>query len=957
MKTAAVVFGTLFAFAASVAAAPNITHKATADFFSYVENGPIGSGWSENVPSAYIPGGVNPANAVSRLTDAETRHAFIGTFDAYFRRLMASVAFGTPETKVYNKRFTNDPRAFKIANAADWRTEDVIPKVFANVATNGWYLATNRDYAVTNVTVSATNWVGYDTNIVYNPAGKPVGVKIENRYEIVSTTMPDTSRILDELKKGHDYARGFGKVGGGENPNGLRYLVDIRPGDWTLNTDGYIDHDAFHAYQWPWELYTGALWQSIHKYTNQQHQVVTTTNFNENATWSSEELIGWSFSQLDRMWPPPQGVADPFAWTTDGEWHEHLKDCAVEGGWGWFFPTTWDLFDAPFSRKKVAAAFFEKAQSAGNRYLWDGLLEYEATCPNEWAELIRSVCDNPFGGMRMAITNSVDGSVDLLPVGTAGFAMLTNLVDISVAWTHEYVATNISPSGSGDIVTNVVEAIVTNRQSLAHIVPNVETFRRIDWSEWAGDNGFLALADTAIVGPWAMPQLLYDIAQTNVYVDVTYAFPSNNSSYMCLHGWVGSSNWTVTNVALNIARQGQSVRPGAGEIRVDWLRNESAMVDPGLEIVASASPGEILLPPSNEYDAGIGINRMCDSKYDVGRWMSMMAYPGLDNPLQVGDLVYFEWGVPPSAYPGDVPPVWVDVHWRGGQWRIHEFPNPEFYIDFQELHISGYADALMETTKAVRPFAYNLNRHVYETNSIPCAYPNGSYVGADKVEKVAEIKATALSAISSTTDVEYNGAGYYDLPEGWATNGYRFAFATERGTHAKFVDQTFQDADDLMGNKMKQMAEEVTGLPQTDNAQELGDKVLSMFDERVIRDEGKRVAKEIEDMMNNNDRRLEFDITTMYDPAWARITGIDKNDAGYPVRIRYETVRQDTNGVWQATGEDLWRCYWVNLRINTSTNKVVEKRGVCTRGRVTGLEAVKWDFDAMHRHTTTNPTP
>ena len=351
MKTAAVVFGTLFAFAASVAAAPNITHKATADFFSYVENGPIGSGWSENVPSAYIPGGVNPSNAVSRLTDAETRHAFVGTFDAYFRRLMASVAFGTAETKVYNKRFTNDPGAFKIANADDWRSEAVIPKVFAHDATNGWYLAANRDYAVTNVAVTATNWVGYATNIVYDLAGKPVGVKLENRYKIVSTNILDSTRILDELKKGHDYARGFGKVGGGENPNGLRYLVDIRPGDWTLNTDGYIDHDAFYAYEWPRGLNTGAFWQSIHKYTNQQHQVVIRTNFNENATWDAEELIGWSFSQLDGMWPPPQGVADPFAWTTDGEWHEHLKDCAVEGGWGWVFPTTWDLFDALFSLK------------------------------------------------------------------------------------------------------------------------------------------------------------------------------------------------------------------------------------------------------------------------------------------------------------------------------------------------------------------------------------------------------------------------------------------------------------------------------------------------------------------------------------------------------------------------------------------------------------------------------
>lgn len=939
----------IFAFIAFVAAAANITHKATADFFSYVENGPIGSGWSENVPSAYIPGGVNPSNAISRLTDAQTRHAFVGTFDAYFRRLMASVAFGTAETEDYNKGYTADPQAFEIADAADWRTDAVIPKVFTPYATNGWYLAANRDYAVTNINVTVTNWVGWTTNIVRTASGK-VKVAISNRYEVTTETIPDTSRILDRYKTGHDYVRGFGKLGRGDNPNGLRYLVDIRPGDWILDTDGYIDSDAYNAFVWPQREYIVAFWPRIRTYTNHQHQVVTETNYFDNVIWSTDDLIGWSFSQIDSMWTPPQGIGDPFAWTTDGEWHEHLKDCVAEGGWGWFFPTTWDLFDAPFSRKRVAAAFFDKAQSAGHWLTWDGLLDYPYTCPDEWAELIRSVCHNPFGSMRIAITNA-DDSVDLLPVGTAGFAMLTNLTEISVALTHEYVATNISPSGSGGLVTNVVEAVVTNRQALAHIVPDVKTFQRIDWAEWAGDNGFLALADTAIAGPWAMPSLLYEIAQTNVSVDVTYGFPTNSSSFITIHGWVGSDRWTVTNAALSIARLGQSVNPGTGQISVEWHRNESAMVDPWLSIYGYGYPGKIWRSPSSDYEVGIGENRLCDAKADVRGWLEGLVNIHPDQSLHVGDLVYLTWGVSSVTDPWGNVVLFIDADWtcphggQGGHMQINTLPNPEFYITIQELYISGSADALMETTKAVRPFAHNLNRQAFQTNSIPCAYPNPSYAGSDeKVEKVANIKATTLSAICSTTNVEYYGGDYYYRPDGWATNGYRFAFATDLGSTAKFVDQTFQTADYLLGSKMTEMAEEASGLHQTDNAQALGNEILSMFDEGVIANEGRSVIELIEGMMNETESGplpANFGFMTYYDPGWILITQTEPD-------VDFETVRQDTNGVWQITGEPLWRCISAHIGYG-STNEVVQKRGVSTHGRVTGVEAVKWDFDAMKR--------
>ena len=73
-------------FAAASTSAVNITHHADAQLFSYVEDGPLLSAWSEDIPPEYIPGGIAPYNAVARLTDEQTRLAFVGTFDAYLRR-------------------------------------------------------------------------------------------------------------------------------------------------------------------------------------------------------------------------------------------------------------------------------------------------------------------------------------------------------------------------------------------------------------------------------------------------------------------------------------------------------------------------------------------------------------------------------------------------------------------------------------------------------------------------------------------------------------------------------------------------------------------------------------------------------------------------------------------------------------------------------------------------------
>ena len=49
---AIVCLSALVAFAASAA---NITHRGTAKFFAYSENGPIGSNWATNIPPEYAP--------------------------------------------------------------------------------------------------------------------------------------------------------------------------------------------------------------------------------------------------------------------------------------------------------------------------------------------------------------------------------------------------------------------------------------------------------------------------------------------------------------------------------------------------------------------------------------------------------------------------------------------------------------------------------------------------------------------------------------------------------------------------------------------------------------------------------------------------------------------------------------------------------------------------------------
>ena len=1002
MKFAAAVFGALVAFAAL--ASVNITHHADADFFAYDKAGPIGSGWSEDVPSAYIPGGVDPSNAVSRLTDAETRHAFVGAFDAFFHRFMASHAFGTAETSDYVAGGNWTTRAYKIRDKDDWKTDETTMPLFDThlgaVLTNGWAYATNRVYAVTNITVAVTNWAGWTTNVVRLPSGK-VKVSVGNRYEVTQAQIPDTSRILYRYKDGHDYVRGVKSVELPRNPNGLSYLLGFRTDDHTALPED-PDFGAY-IYRWPRRDQIDTFERVIRPVTNIVHGVpllTYITNHWQQVSWPQKANIGWSWSQVANYADVPNSV-DPFSFGNGGAWVEKLSELVDEDAWGWIYPTTWDIWGRSHSRQRVSASVWSLGEY-GNMES-DGLLQYQWICEDDWEDTIRFIERNPLevsGGdlvtnhVVSVITNWWSGVVEtneydlVQPAshGTVGYAMLTNLVELCPATTKwTYTATNIVATAAG-VATNVEVVVVSNFLDRVHIVPDVETFSRINWTEWAGTDGFLALTDTALIGPEAMPVLRYDSVRTNAAVTVDYATPAAERPSLVLHGYgmieYGEPLgwfWSVTGSVFNAQRSGQGAVGGAGDtIIADAHRYEAAVIgDAGMTAGCNYAPGEVRYD-SGEWDAGVGRNCVLPSNREHVEMLSRLAvnYENDGRPLAVGDVVYFDYRWDPAGKPSEFGLSWVwgwvlagrvseysvDIPFVAGT-LVDEFPG-DMYVEADTVEVHAHCNVGVAST-AWNPnrFIYNFNKSTY-TNSIPCSYPNPNFAGDNKVDKVEEIKATALLAIASTTNCFNSGGGDWGWDYQWDTNGYRFASSADSLATARDVDAFFAARDFDLNEKLREMVAFETGITPTTNMNAIAAQVAAQVDASVLEDYGGAVCDWINETVNaeGGETNVDFTVSTFYDPALVKITGItptaDYGDPWNPqlwFEVSYQVVRPqiatNSQGIlyyeWTPTDEKLRRCWAGSFSVQGITNEFIKVGGMAAAGRVTGMEAVKWNFDTM----------
>ena len=883
---AIVCLSALVAFAASAA---NITHRGTAKFFAYSENGPIGSNWATNIPPEYIPGGTSPSNACTRLT-ADTRLAFVGAFDAYFRRLMASVCFGTAECTNYT---TGADHSLIIDETADWYEDDTIAAIFDE--TNGWYAAANRDYAVTNITVIVSNWVGWVTNVVTLPSGKKT-VKIENRYTVETRQIPDTTRILARYRDGQSYLRGK------SNDNGTAKMIDWR----SVSADIGLHYD----YYWPNR-------DTIRPPQVHQHY--------GNLEWTPQSFIGWSSSAASA---PDGSDVDLFGWSS--EWVPNLCD-AVEH-WAYFYPTTWDIFDAPAARTAV----------------WDGVfmlpnpepfLYYDSNCPEEWEQLEQLVKTAPYGGRAQYATNAFDVVFDVVTAtnleATSGFQMLTNLVELYIAGTN-------------------------NAPLRAHMLPTeTNTYHRIDYAEWAGTDGFLALADMAIAGPQFMPILAYDSYLTNATIDVKYSSPTNGDWFVSIYGDYDTGYWEMTNREVVVGHASTTATPGDG--KHDWNICRAEGVNVGESYVyfsGTGAPGAILEAPTAT-TPGIGINRTAEAR-DKFR-DEIIGSLAWDGGLWPGKIINIGWGFVEHWEMGE--PHIVAAWSADGDW-FYYYPNAWVSCVLTGAEVDGFAEIASVSTKIQpRPFGYKFDRYM-STNSVPCSYPNPTYAGrrgdSGKVEFVDEIKPTAISTIASTTNTEWMSAADAPVYGGnYESNGYRFALAKPSAAlyDAKDVDQFWKDTDAELRAKMIDFVTEANGIRPSRDPAALAADAKPNFDLDLLPQSAGgngNLTRWLEDGLQSGAVYPEF--STYCDPADIRITRCDydpdwdpSEPGSTPWIIEYETVRMDTNGNWQVTGEDVWRCMTVQISATISTNTTLKSGGRYAAGRMTGVEAVRWDFDTMKR--------
>lgn len=998
-------FAALFAalFAAAGTSAINITHHADAQLFSYVEDGPLLSGWGEDIPPEDIPGGVSPSKAVARLTDEQTRLAFIGTFDAYLRRFLASHAFGTAETREYvsaGEWKTN--YIFKIRNKEDWlgdkTTLPLIGEKLGNVATNGWAFATNRIYAVTNITLAVTNWVGWTTNVVRLTNGH-YRVTISNRYEVTQERIPDTTRILERYKDGHDYVRGAQTKYLPGNPNGTKYLLSVQSGfDENLDKEYY----GLNGYRWPARRDIATFNTSYQWVTNESHGVITVelrTNHTQQVIWPENTNIGWSWSQISGFADVPSGV-DPYAWDNGGTWCERLSDCFGDDVWGWLYPTTWDIWSRTYSRSAVSAAFSDMCGASQ-----DGLYDYQYLCEDDWANTLGLIEGNQVTTREYLITNhivevytnnlTVPPTVytneydEIIPIHTLtlGYTMLTNLVELCPANKPEtHVHTNIVATATG-LVTNVVEVVVTNLQDRMQIVPERRTSQRINWTEWAGTDGFLALTDTSLIGSAAMPKLRYDTFATNAMIEVNYETPDNMSSGIVLRGYgdyfFGEGygwRWEVVSDICNVGRTDVAIVGGSTLYAADMSddRREGIVVRSATPYADGLFQPGAIIDDGGENDPGVGVNCVIPPVADHRKMLSRLAvaYENGGQPLSVGDVVYFDYRWTSEGRQAELPDgpsgwVWgwtmadrVSQYDVGipfaARTLVDEFDG-SVYVDINKMFVNASVGIDVESTKdQPRPYQYNLNLNM-QTNSVPCGYPNPSYAGRDEVDDIVDIKASVFSAIASTTNFPSLADGDYPAYGSWDTNGYLFAFSADAVDSARGVDAFVINMDNALRDKLKAFVGAARGITPSDDMDAVARQVAFQVDNSIFfADDCRLLVEAIKDVINRG--YVNPGMSTYYDPCLAKITSITPTAThGNPLfpgewfDISYQVVRPKiaTNNQhilyyeWVPSDEKLRRCWSGETGLMGFTNELIKAGGRVAHGRLSGMEAVRWDFKAM----------
>ena len=848
---------------AALAAAPSITHRCETDFFQYVDSHPIGSSWAYDIPPAYIPGGTSPSNAVTRLT-ADTRLAFVGAFDAYFRRLMASVCFGTAECTNIVASLAETP--LRLRSAADWIDDYTITNVFGYA--DGWCAATNRNYAVTNITVTATNWIGYATNIVYNPAGKPVGVKIENRYEVVTTNILDTTRILLRYLRDHNFMRRSAA-----NPNPVANMLvstgyddDMRPvpDPWPNRNDLRVGR-----YDSTFEPYFGWIYP--------------------------EDFLGWSFS----------AVAEPsFTHSSGAGWETSLYDLFAHlcAGSNFFYTTTWDLFGAENSRYAVLRDL--------TRFGWYSFLDYDSICPDDWEDFV---------------------NFDLGPAQVEGYAAMTNLVGV-------YLTPSKTPTFSpGFPLTNST---------------------RIGWAEWAGSDAYLALADTAIAGNAAMPHLHYEVAATSGTCRITYR-GSGADNWICFHTWIAEEPggyyrriFEITNSTFTVHRDKVELLPNPSEThptdrRIELIRYGYPR-PPEFSAEGLGYPEDIYGNPMIGYNyVGHPIN---DAESGVLGW-AYSYYVGTESNPQNGDILTID------SFDGDIvtAPYFIIDGPHGPAYKTRVY-NGEYYLHFRATNVTFEAVPPIEaaTTKTARPFDYTL----VDTNFVsrPCIYPHPSFVGEEPngLAGVDRIYPTAISAVGVATNFEFTVSDGADRGDGIVPDkdGFYFAATTPDSliATAKKVDDFWLDADSKLGTKM---AFEI--LHRTE------------ADPRNLDDACESVANRYDALTADNpyyfiDLFAMAFIQSYSGPSWY--------PRYYPNSFRVKNVSGGTfeleavvltNGHYEAISPQPTHCihYWtcrISQALGDWNEDHIIQAAAAAVGRLSGLEAVKWKFPAMHQPTT-NPTP
>ena len=852
----------LLAGAIPATASVNISHKCDNKFFQYEEDHPVGgNAWTYDIPPEYIPGGTSPSNAVTRLT-ADTRLAFTGAFDAYFRRLMASVAFGTAEnTNVTVGVWGGTVWPISLQTAADWCSDAAITNIF-NGRTNAWYLAANRVYAVTNAAVVVSNWVGYATNVVY-VSGRP-RVKIENRYDVTTTNALDTTRILARYLRDHNAMRV--KV---DNPirgmmvsTGVGDLSLPIPSPWPDRRDFNLGRSA-SVYQEPVQI-------------------------------RPDDFLGWTFSD----------VAGPYL-AASGEWQPSLVELFQHafqdyGGYFYYFPTTWDLFGAQNSREAIAR---DVRDDAGIKYL-----EYPDVCPEEWAKF----CDYMTGGGV-----------------TGGYAAMTNLVGIAFS-TNTADGLSFLPS---EPLTNSV---------------------RIAREPWAGTDSYLALCDTSIAGNRAMPRLRYEIESTGGVATVIYRGKAGDN-WLVFHTYgvynqLGGIDrvYEVTNDVFELVRDGNAtIVDGYGSRETREERIELAKFEVGNGVTYT------VYAESQVEDSGdpqYGRNYIQDPISDAKTWIDNYLRDTQYMPND-GDTFYtFYWDGDEYTMP---------YFAMGGPGGVSYNVRPyyaDYYIQIRATNVICTVSKQIDQTTTLRamPFDYRL---ASTSNSIPCLYPNPVYVEPSRgVDKIDGISPAAISAIGvSTNDVD---ASYF-MPD---TNGYYFALHSDSGlANAKRVDDFWLEQDGLLADKMgDEVADRAGANPRAPGG--VLEAFAAYFDSLLTGEFNYYFAKLLRahmaeegvasgitfqgnwlpDMFQISNVRPSTDPGSLWDFDVTALGWNEQTSSYEPISPQPQYIRHQ------------WH---FGLLDNIHTNVASGFHPAAARGRLSGLEAVKWNFKAMHDARATNSNP